>query len=199
MKTNGIVDQYLTGLRERLSTEDKAQFSYTCGATATQLESLKERFPDCPDALLQLLSRVNGTYWQEYGDKEVAVLILGSDVYEYPYYLKSVAQILEENTFKQSIHEMYTGYLDEFPDLVGAGINPDLNMSRWLCFSDCMNNGGTSRLFLDFDPAPGGTKGQVVRFLHDPDSFKVIATSFEEYLQKLMEHDYDFIQPEEEV
>jgi hypothetical protein len=33
----------------------------------------------------------------------------------------------------------------------------------------------------------------VVRFLHDPDEFSVIADSFEEYLKKLMDNEYDFI------
>jgi len=54
---------------------------------------------------------------------------------------------------------------------------------KWLHFSDCMNNGGTSQLFIDFSPSEKGTKGQIVRFLHDPDEFSVIADSFEEYLK----------------
>lgn len=56
-----------------------------------------------------------------------------------------------------------------------------------------MNNGGTSQLFIDFSPSEKGTKGQIVRFLHDPDEFSVIADSFEEYLQKLIDNEYDFI------
>jgi len=56
-----------------------------------------------------------------------------------------------------------------------------------------MNNGGTSMLYLDFDPAPGGTVGQVVRYLHDPDSYAVIAPSFDAYLQQLIDGDYAFI------
>lgn len=64
---------------------------------------------------------------------------------------------------------------------------------KWLHFSDCMNNGGTSQLFIDFSPSEKGTKGQIVRFLHDPDEFIVIADSFEDYLQMLMDKDYDFI------
>ena len=64
---------------------------------------------------------------------------------------------------------------------------------KWLHFSDCMNNGGTSQLFIDFSPSAKGKKGQVVRFLHDPDEFKVIADSFDDYLKKLMDNGYDFI------
>jgi cell wall assembly regulator SMI1 len=56
-----------------------------------------------------------------------------------------------------------------------------------------MNNGGTSQLFIDFSPSADGKKGQVVRFLHDPDEFSVIADSFDAYLKNLMDNEYDFI------
>ncbi|PSK91190.1 SMI1/KNR4 family protein [Taibaiella chishuiensis] len=198
MTAHNIVDQYLTGLEEHLTEEDQQQLAYTSGAGAAALQQLQDRFPACPESLLYLLSRINGTYWQQYGEHEVCVLMLGSDVYEYPYYLKSVAQILEEKSFDRSINEVYGAYLEEMPELIGAGIDPDINIREWLCFSDCMNNGGTSQLFIDFNPGPGGTKGQVIRFLHDPDSFAVIAGSFDEYLQQLMEQEYAFIIPEED-
>ena len=44
-------------------------------------------------------------------------------------------------------------------------------LHNWLHFSDCMNNGGTSQLFIDFSPSAIGKVGQVVRFLHDPDEW----------------------------
>lgn len=191
-----IVEQYLKGLEERLSEYDKSELSYASGATDRQLANLKYSYPNCPDSLLQLLGRINGTYWEKYGDHEICVLILGSDVFEYPYYLKSVEQILEGGGFKASIREIYSKYFNDMPELVGENIDPDVNIDRWLCFSDCMNNGGTSQLFLDFDPLPGGIPGQVVRFLHDPDSFKVIANSFDDYLLMLISEDYSFIMPE---
>ena len=56
-----------------------------------------------------------------------------------------------------------------------------------------MNNGGTSQLFIDFSPSEQGKKGQIVRFLHDPDEFKVIAESFDKYLEKLIDNEYNFI------
>lgn len=64
---------------------------------------------------------------------------------------------------------------------------------KWLHFSDCMNNGGTSQLFIDFSPSVKGIKGQVVRFLHDPDEIQVIADSFDDYLQMLIDNGIDFV------
>jgi hypothetical protein len=72
-------------------------------------------------------------------------------------------------------------------------IDPDLPCGRRLHFSDCMNNGGTSQLFIDFDPVGEGQVGQIVRYLHDPDSYAVIADSFEGYLQRLMDQEYEFL------
>lgn len=191
-----IVEQYLAGLQERLSEDDKTQLAHASGATAAQLAKLQQAYPGCPASLLQLLTKIDGTYWRDYGEHTVAVLILGSDVHRYPYFLKSVDQILEDDKYGKSIRQIYGEDAGEMPELVDAGIDPDINMDHWLCFSDCMNNGGTSRLYIDFNPAPGGVSGQVVRFLHDPDNYRVIAGSFDEYLLKLMEHDYTFISAE---
>lgn len=80
---------------------------------------------------------------------------------------------------------------------VDEKIIDDADQMCWLHFSDCMNNGGTSQLFIDFSPAPEGRKGQIVRYLHDPDELVVIAGSFDAYLQMLMEDEYNFIQNED--
>lgn len=103
-------------------------------------------------------------------------------------------QIFEDQQqWDDSIRSIYEEWLDDEPEILGDGIDADLPMNRRLCFSHCMNNGGTSMLYLDFDPAPGGCVGQVVRYLHDPDSYAVIAPSFDAYLQQLIDGDYAFI------
>ena len=61
-----------------------------------------------------------------------------------------------------------------------------------------MNNGGTSQLFVDFSPSKKGVNGQILRYLHDPDEIEVIADSFDEYLQMLIDNGYDFVGEEEE-
>src|ERR1700744_3639633 len=103
MEKSTIVEQYLQGLRQHLSEADRAELAYTTGATAGDLARLKEKFPSCPDSLLQLLGQINGTYFQQYGDHRVHVLILGSDVFEYPYYLKGVERILQDKQYGRSI------------------------------------------------------------------------------------------------
>ena len=193
-----LVNTYLAGLRQVLPAENLDQLKLAHGASATDLQQLTERYPLCPASLVQLLGQINGTHFRDYPDGTVMVLMLGSDVFEYPYYLRSVEQIFEDaHADTESIAQIYEGYLDEEPDLIGPGIDSTLPMNKRLCFSHCINNGGTSRLYIDFNPAPGGTVGQVMRFLHDPDSYKVIAQSFDHYLQQLIDDNYSFIYEDE--
>ncbi|EVT71574.1 cell wall assembly protein [Stenotrophomonas maltophilia 5BA-I-2] len=192
-----LVDRFLSGLIPRLPEEDAPQWAWTEGASEADLQRLRARWPQVPDSLVELLSRVDGTHFRDYPKGEVCVLMLGSDVGDYPYYLRSIGQIFEDQQqWDDSIRSIYEEWLDEEPDILGAGIDADLPMSRRLCFSHCMNNGGTSMLYLDFDPAPGGSVGQVVRYLHDPDSYAVIAPSFDAYLQQLIDRDYSFLDEE---
>ncbi|CAM4192374.1 SMI1/KNR4 family protein [Stenotrophomonas lactitubi] len=192
------VERFLSGLIPRLPEDDAPHWAWTEGASDADLQRLRAQWPQVPASLVELLSRVDGTHFREYPKGEVCVLMLGSDVGDYPYYLRSVAQIFEDQQqWDDSIRSIYEEWLDEEPEILGAGIDADLPMSRRLCFSHCMNNGGTSMLYLDFDPAPGGSVGQVVRYLHDPDSYVVIAPSFDAYLQQLIDRDYAFINEDE--
>lgn len=82
----------------------------------------------------------------------------------------------------------------EFDDIsVDEGICDDLNKLCWLHFADCVNNGGTSQLFIDFSPSSKGKKGQVLRYLHDPDKLVIVSDGFDAYLQMLMDEEYGFI------
>ena len=162
------------------------------GAIEENIKKLKEEFPEAPDSLIELLKIVDGTYHREYQGQRIAFYLLGSDVMGYPYYLLSSSQILEN---KKDGYYLFGGYIDgEYEDVeVDEKITDDSEKIKWLHFSDCMNNGGTSKLFIDFSPSEKGKKGQIVRYLHDPDEIKVIADSFDEYLEKLMEYGLDFI------
>jgi hypothetical protein len=189
-----IVDTYLSGLHQALPNETLQELLLAEGASAEALQTLTERYPLCPSSLLDMLGKIDGTHFREYPQGEVVVLMLGSDVFEYPYFLRSVEQILEDaNAHTGSIAQIYGDYLQEEPETVGPGIDISVCLSKRLCFSHCMNNGGSSMLYIDFDPALGGTVGQIVRFLHDPDSYEVIAESFDLYLRQLIDGGYSFI------
>ncbi|WP_445480600.1 SMI1/KNR4 family protein [Lysinibacillus irui] len=182
---------YFQQLLQHLPEEEHQQLQRATGATDTQIQALLEVFPDCPQSLLALLQDVNGTYYCKHGNETICVLVLGSDLGDYPYYLKSVEQIIEDyHDNRETIYERYQDFLEYVE--VDEKINMHVSLNERLCFADCMNNGGTSSLYLDFSPNEAGQVGQVVRYVHDPDSFEVIASSFDDYLQQLQEGDYEF-------
>jgi hypothetical protein len=208
-----LVDAYLAGLKAKWNKvgdgESAQDFSLTQGATETDLARLRTAYPLCPDALIDFLRKVDGTYHRDYEGNCVRIYLLGSDVEGYPYYLQSAVQILESAAqppwSEQTIRDIYGDELGEWLPVgmdnePGKGylddrIDPDVPRGKWLHFSDCMNNDGTSQLFIDFNPLGGGQVGQVIRYLHDPDSYAVIADGFEEYLQTLIDGGYAFASP----
>jgi len=200
-----ISEQYVNGLKKAYIDNDAgkewAHFeSIKHGATNDILEKIKNKYSPVPDSLLDLLKYADGTYHREYQGEKIAFYFLGSDVgdYEYPYYLLSAEQILKEaESASKHGYGLYdfldwvneNGYFELYDDR----LTDDPEKAKWLCFSHCMNNGGTSTLYIDFTPSEKGKTGQVVRYLHDPDQYKVIADSFDEYLQLLMDNGYGFI------
>ena len=161
------------------------------GVSKEEIEKLRTLYPDIPESLVQLLEMVDGTYWREYNGVKVGFYFLGSDIEEYPYYLLSAEQMSQKKDLPWLNDYINRKYEDEVE--IDEEITDNAAELCWLHFSDCCNNGGTSKLFIDFSPSPKGIKGQIVRYLHDPDKITVIADSFDEYLQMLIDNEYDFI------
>ena len=150
-------------------------------------------YPDVPATLIQLLEQVDGTYYRDYSGEKVTFYFLGSDIKEFPYYLLSADQIVKNKDAAGWLKEYVAR--DNLYDDVDEKITDKADNICWLHFSDCMNNGGGSQLFIDFSPSAKGKKGQVIRLLHDTDTLTVIADSFDEYLQMLINKKYDFVMP----
>ncbi|RLZ06357.1 SMI1/KNR4 family protein [Faecalibacter macacae] len=192
-----ISEKYILGLKKSYidngASEDWEFFEKVKeGVSIEKIEQLKKVYPEIPQTLIDLLKYVDGTYWRKFKEEEIIFYFLGSDVVEYPYYLLSAEQIIEN---QNKAVEYYSDYIErKYKEVdIDEKIINKVNNLKWLHFSDCMNNGGTSQLFIDFTPSEQGKKGQIIRFLHDPDEFRVIAENFEEYLQKLIDNEYDFI------
>ena len=195
-----LVEQYLEGLKQAYidnGGEEAWQnlMATAHGATETDLQLLRNRYLQVPESLLDLLRHIDGTYWRDYEKGTVSDLILGADedMGDYPYYLLSAEQIVAT---QNEAFDFYADYINrEYEEVeIDNRITSDASqLHNWLHFSDCMNNGGTSQLFIDFSPSATGKVGQVVRFLHDPDEMVVIADSFDDYLKMLMKNGYCFV------
>lgn len=181
---------YLAALKTISLERNIKDFAMTHGATKQDLDALRQAWPDVPQSLVDLLSELDGTYYRKYGDREVCLAVFGGAM---PYYLNSVEQILEQGG-DRSIEDIYGG--DLVDEVVGEGIDPKQPLSQMLHFSDCTNNGGSSRLYIDFHPVTGGAKGQIVCFVHDPDEYSVIAPDFDAFLRDNLESDFDFVEEE---
>ena len=195
-----LVEQFLEGLKQAYINNGGEEawqnlMATAHGATDADLQVLRNRYPQVPESLLDLLRRIDGTYWREYEKGTVSDLILGADeeMGDYPYYLLSAEQIVAT---QNEAFDFYADYINrEYEEVeIDNRITSDASqLHNWLHFSDCMNNGGTSQLFIDFSPSVTGKVGQVVRFLHDPDEMVVIANSFDDYLKMVMKNGYCFV------
>lgn len=200
-----IVKRYIEGLEQAYQNnnrkEEWEQFvSVKEGASAEHIMRIKELFPEVPQSLVELLEYADGTYSRTYGNTTIRLYFLGSTLEEYPYYLLSSEEIIENECLAQKWYSSYVNREFDPEDIpIDDKIIDDASKMRWLHFSDCMNNGGSSQLFIDFTPSEKGNIGQVVMFVHDSDRMEVIADSFDEYLEKMIAWEIDFIVDESEI
>lgn len=195
---NNLAEKYLKGLqlayyKSKQGKEWRDFETVYTGASKKDIDTLKALYPDVPATLIQLLEQVDGTYYRDYSGEKVTFYFLGSDIKEFPYYLLSADQIVKNKDAAGWLKEYVAR--DNLYDDVDEKITDKADNICWLHFSDCMNNGGGSQLFIDFSPSAKGKKGQVIRLLHDTDTLTVIADSFDEYLQMLINKKYDFVMP----
>lgn len=200
-----IVKRYIEGLEQAYQNnnrkEEWEQFvSVKEGASAEHIMRIKELFPEVPQSLVELLEYADGTYSRTYGNTTIRLYFLGSTLEEYPYYLLSSEEIIENECLAQKWYSSYVNREFAPEDIpIDDKIIDDASKMRWLHFSDCMNNGGSSQLFIDFTPSEKGNIGQVVMFVHDSDRMEVIADSFDEYLKKMIAWELDFVVDESEI
>lgn len=194
-----IVQKYITGLKETYVKREKKDKwdnveNIVYGANEDDILKIKQIYPNVPEELIDILRIIDGTN-RLYGDKDVWLYFLGSYLKSYPYFLLSVEQIIKnKDEIVKIFHDMIDREYDEDVVSVDGKIINDSTKIKWLHFADGI---GSTQLYIDFSPSEQGKVGQVIMYVHDPDKLVVIANSFEEYLQKLIDKDYDFIKSEE--
>lgn len=194
-----IATQYIEGLKQAYSSNEAQEYwqdfdKLVHGVSVEDTENLKKRFPKIAESLIELLQFVDGTDWRTYKDKELAFIFLGSTLGDYPYYIHSAQQMLDGDRDIEFLKDYINRDLDpEWGITIDEKIIDDFTQVNWLHFSNCINNGGSSQLFIDFSPSDKGKIGQVVMYVHDPDELVVIADSFDDYLQNLINDGFSFI------
>jgi hypothetical protein len=199
-----IVEKYIQGLKKAYYDNGLNNLwedfeTYKRGASKEDIAKLKEIHPDTPHSLICLLEYANGTYIiKKKGDNEdddFEVPILSSEWALCNHYLFSTDEMISwgkanpaSDFLKIAIEENW----DADPQ-----ITREAESASWLWFA-VGRSGDNERLYIDFTPSETGTKGQVVAYISDPDDLTVVADSFDIYLEKLMEREYDFVEEIEE-
>lgn len=94
-----IAEKYVVGLKEAYHDNGAGEMwenfeNVKEGVSNKSIDQLKQVYPEIPKALVDLLKYADGTYWRKYKDEEIILYFLGSDIEEYPYYLLSAEQML---------------------------------------------------------------------------------------------------------
>lgn len=161
------------------------------GASEEDLEQLRAKFPHIPDELVELLRRIDGTFWRQYARAKVGLPLLSASGINF--YLLSANEML--NLGADTFLDEYLRRTDEDVEVDDA-ITHQPETRCWLPIAYCTNNGGTSRLYLDFTPSDEGVVGQVVQYIHDPDKLLVCADNFAELLEDVVNEDFETLEDE---
>lgn len=129
-------------------------------------------------------------YWHngELGENGLALLGDGHQ-------LLSCESIIQQYRWGQETSKQFADPQFDTPvfwkDRVSSGViavkgpvKPLMNHPHWLPFT-CMN--GDVFRFLDFDPAPGGHRGQVIEVDPENCAYQVLASDFESFLKNYVE------------
>lgn len=198
-KPKTLVERYLHGIEQAYASKNINFFHTVHGAKTKDLELLSQTCPDIPPALLEILSHVDGTNHRSYNDEKITFYMFCGYL---PYYLNSSEQMIESLRGNSLMGDSSLAYIygDEgIEDIAGPGIDSEAPFTERLHLAECMNNGGSSNLYIDFAPAPGGTLGQVICFTHDPDEYRVIAKSFDEFLTQQIEEGFAYIENDDRL
>lgn len=92
----------------------------------------------------------------------------------------AIEEVVQNHQFWETMQDEFVGDKSK-PD---KGIKDDWRNEKWVGFAE---NGGGDDICFDFDPAPGGTKGQIIEFAHDWEGRTLIAPTFAEFLRKMVD------------
>ena len=98
--------------------------------------NLLKEYPKIPKTLLEILNKIDGTYYRLYGTKEINYYFFSSDIEngEYPYFLLSSRQILNSKNKAVKVYDYFiTRKYDDIP--VSDKITNDINNVKWLQYN----------------------------------------------------------------
>ena len=181
-----ILDTYIEGIRSAYIKINKTEYwnNFINNRNKLNEESIELlNNKNIPKILIELYKFVNGT-------DNNSFIIFGSDIDGLGYFLEDINELLTPNRFS---NDLFIHIHDKSKNNIDKKIIPLNANNNWLHFANSEDNGRTSELYLDLAPSKYGTYGQIIRYNLETQEFKVIASSFEEYLHFLINKNYNYI------
>lgn len=181
-----ILDTYIEGIKNSYikinKVEDWNNFANNRSKiTESDIEKLNSK--NVPKTLIDFYKYANGT-------DDISFIILGSDIDRLGYFLENVDELLSPNRFS---NDFFIKMHDKNKVSIDKKIIPLNANNYWLHFANSEDNGRTSELYIDLLPSRYGTVGQIINYNLETEEFKVIAPSFQEYLNLLISKNYNYI------
>ncbi|RUR17668.1 SMI1/KNR4 family protein [Legionella sp. km535] len=112
---------------------------------------------------------------------------------EFPFTFCSTEKMLEHAKSDCSWAELYGLSPEEIEDeeIFSGEINPLASCRDWLHLGEnmiCYSN-----LYIDFNPSQFGKEGQIIFYMHDPDSYFSIADSFADFLKMNLDSNFEYL------
>lgn len=154
------------------------------GASDDELQGFEEHFSIAlPDEFKELYKLKNGSSF-------LFNLLYPTCGKEYVtgFSLMSLEEIKQKKTYFCKEDKLLSDYPDYFTEedikRVDERVKAYYANKRWIPFAQA----DSFYLMLDFDPTEKGEKGQIILFLHDPDTISFMCTSISQLLQNTVDN-----------
>lgn len=173
---NDIIENYLEMLLKSYSPYEKEKLHSILPAAEEKIIQLKKFYPDVPIDLIEILKKIDGT-------SNIRFIRLEEHDEYCDLSLCKIDKMLQHAQSEGTWIELYGDIDEDDEELFEADINPHAFIKDWLLFADNSYSG----LYIDFNPSHLGKKGQIIQYIHDPDTYFVIADSLNTLLKNCMD------------
>lgn len=196
-----LICSYIQGLLNSYNDLDKEHFKLIKPASNEKIDLLRSLYPNIPNELIGLLNIVNGSkltvtgycssldFFQLYPDTDDDTRYMFCTIEEM---LEHEAEgdyswisLFSEETSDWDEHDLQEIFSDE--------VNPHTLVRERILFA--VND--YSQLYIDFNPSEHGKVGQIVAYMHDPESYFQIAESFSDFMQSHIDSNFECFNYEE--
>jgi hypothetical protein len=196
---NNIVDNYINGLKEIYKEKKEDDIAFINRTTEEEIDLIKKHYPDVPNEFVDFLKKTNGKITINKENHAYRTTMFSIHEGDITYHLCSINSMLEHAQYKdQTLAELYPWFLDEDSD-DSESATPEMDLfvpiGDRLNFASC----GYSELYIDLKPSLLGKVGQIICYIHDPDSYFLVCDSFSELLKESIESNFQYFFNEHEL